>query len=141
MTSDPATFNMKDFFLPRWRIEALSHRKHVHTHKPATAQPGEPPTAPQARRGKAAQRKLYLRARITARRWVRYVGCQAPDLTHPPVGGHLSPVPAPSDTARTHPPQKFESAESIFEISKIAEEKVQNVSFHNHMVARCHIKN
>ena len=90
-------------------IKALSHRNHVHTHKPATAQPGEPPTAPQARRGKAAQRKLYLRARITARRWVRYVGCQAPDLTHPPVGGHLSPVPAPSDTARTHPPQKFES--------------------------------
>ena len=30
---------------------------------------------------------------------------------------------------------------SFFAFSKIAEEKVQNVSFHNHMVARCHIKN
>ena len=88
-----------------------SHSTQLHS-QTATAQPGEPPTAPQARRGKAAQRKLYLRARITARRWVRYVGCQAPNLTHPPVGGHLSPVPAPSDTGRTHPPQKFESPRS-----------------------------
>ena len=30
---------------------------------------------------------------------------------------------------------------SIFDISKIAEAKVQNVSFHNPLVARCHIKN
>ena len=30
---------------------------------------------------------------------------------------------------------------SIFDNSKIAEEKVHGVSFHNHLVARCHIKN
>ena len=33
------------------------------------------------------------------------------------------------------------ATEFCFGISKIAEEKVQNVSFHNHLVARCHIKN
>ena len=30
---------------------------------------------------------------------------------------------------------------SIFDISKIAEDEVHGVSFHNHLVARCHIKN